>query len=594
MKSEYKKYILDNMNSKSPKEIARDLGIKERKVKKFISTIGPDQKEPHVPADAPPRMDRWYLTAASVAIIFIIAFLVRWIYIDQLSQTYFFGPFKGGFDDYMFDRWALSILGGDHLWDNQLFIYRLPLYAYFLSAVYFLFGHSYYSVYIIQSIISGLICIQVYFMGRSFFDKNSALVASLAVALCGTLLYYSGMLVGAVLASFLNMSALMLLIVFQRREGNLRLLLAGSLIGLSMLLRGNVIFFLPFLVFWLYKFFCRNNIRLFLKYVAILILGVALAVAPVTIRNYVVKKDFVPISAHGGLALYLGNAYGANGRFWAPPEIGANLESMIGNSVKIAEKSQGRELKPSEVSSYWLKRTILSIRDNGPGYWVALIGKKVVLLLSSYEAPDIWDYYFVREHVRILKYPLVSFAFLLAFAVLGMYMSRRRWRELFLLYGFLGSYAASLIIFLITSRYRVQLISPLSLFAGYGVISMVAVLRKDIYKAILPIIIVCGVLLFSNISQERALFATSYNSLGIILKHGGNIDEAIEQYEKAIEIMPYYPSPYYNLGLIYMDRSDYSKAAFYMNKTLSINPNFIEAKEQLDIINSLTSGIYQQ
>ena len=39
MKSEQKKYILDNLGKKSVKEIAKDLGIKERKVKKFLGIL---------------------------------------------------------------------------------------------------------------------------------------------------------------------------------------------------------------------------------------------------------------------------------------------------------------------------------------------------------------------------------------------------------------------------------------------------------------------------------------------------------------------------------------------------------------------------
>lgn len=46
MKSEEKKYILDNVGKKSAVQIARDLGLKERKVRKFLTngrSSGPAQ-----------------------------------------------------------------------------------------------------------------------------------------------------------------------------------------------------------------------------------------------------------------------------------------------------------------------------------------------------------------------------------------------------------------------------------------------------------------------------------------------------------------------------------------------------------------------
>ena len=39
MEPKEKRYIIDNIGKKSPSEIARDLGLKERKIKKFLEKI---------------------------------------------------------------------------------------------------------------------------------------------------------------------------------------------------------------------------------------------------------------------------------------------------------------------------------------------------------------------------------------------------------------------------------------------------------------------------------------------------------------------------------------------------------------------------
>ena len=48
-----------------------------------------------------------YFQAAAV---FLAALALRLLYVQQLGHTHFFAPFKGGYDDYIFDAWALEIL----------------------------------------------------------------------------------------------------------------------------------------------------------------------------------------------------------------------------------------------------------------------------------------------------------------------------------------------------------------------------------------------------------------------------------------------------------------------------------------------------
>lgn len=516
------------------------------------------------------------------SIIFIAALVFRVIYINQLGQTYFFSPFKGGFDDYVFDNWALEMLKGNWIGDPAIFIYRMPLYAFFLWFVYFLFGHSYLAVYIIQAVIAAASCTLVYAIGSRLAGRQAGLAAGLLSALYGVSIYYTGMLVGETLGIFISLLSFNLILAFQEREKLRFLLLGGIFFGISMLARGNMIVILPVLILWIVYLYGHSSIRKTLTSALILLLGVMLSLMPVIIRNYTRTKDIVPISAQGGLNVYIGNAYGADGKFRAIDGIGGNLEEMIPASIKIAQENMARPLKPSQVSDYWVKETFRSINNHG-GIWTLapLMIKKVLLFWNAYELPDIWDYYFFKNYIPILRFPLVNFALIGSLALAGMYLAWPRKRKLSLLYIFVLGYMVSLVLVFITSRYRFPIVPFLAIFAGIALQAFLNIKDTGAYRATVGAIIFLLALIFCNIGAEKISFATSHNSLGILLKRDGRISEAVSEYKKAARIAPSYPSPYYNLGILYRDEGQAEEAVYYFKKALEADPNFELARKKL-------------
>lgn len=531
--------------------------------------------------DNPSRQVSWRITALQVLCVFAVSILLRLIYAEQLSHTYFFAPFKGGYDDYIFDNWALDILRGNWLGDRAIYIYRMPLYVYFLSFVYYLFGHSYWAVYITQSIIGAASCVVVYSIGRMIFSPACGLVAGLIMALYGPLLYYNGMLVGETVGIFLTCMAFLYLLFFARDGKRRHLLFAGLCIGLSMLVRGNMLIVLPFIIAWLVFKMKKEDARAVALSMAAFILGVALAVLPIIVRNYVQEKDFVPVTALGGLNIYIGNSFEADGRYNLVKRIGNNAETMIRDSIEVAENAAGRKLKPSEVSNYWVKETLASIGRNGPAYLVPLMAKKIVLFWNSYELPDIWDYYFIKRYIPIISFPLINFSVIAALAFLGAYVARVQKKDISLLGVFVVGYMVSLVAVFITSRYRIQVVPFLAVLAGYAVINLPAILKMPAKKAVTCAAIFLAAIAFCNIPVVRTSFETSYNSLGVLLKRAGMIEDAITTYNKAIEIAPNYPSPYYNLGILYRDSGQTDMAVQYFRKALEAAPDFKQARERL-------------
>ena len=339
---------------------------------------------------------------------------------------------------------------------------------------------------------------------------------------------------------------------------------------------------LPCIVVWLFLSSYQESIKKASVSVLILILGVVGVITPIFLRNYIYEKDIVPITALAGLNLYIGNAQGADGRFRSVEEISSNPEDMIRSSIIKAEEQEGRSLKPSEVSSYWTKSTLRSVKKQGFSSLARLYTHKVVLLLNGYELPDIWDYYFIRQFIPILGAPLVSFYLILPLCLAGIFLmfTSKYNKNYALLLVYIIAYAASLIFVFITSRYRVTIV-PLMAIASSFVFAEWRKIFDNRKIFIIMIIIAVGGIYLVNIPIRQISFETSYNSLGIVLKTSGDYKNAELMYNKALEIAPRYPNPYYNLALLYRDKGDKSRAIANLEKAIAIDPDFVVAKKEL-------------
>ena len=578
-------YIDQNIGKISARKISRHLHIDKRIVERQIARknalMHPKPQFIAFFENAALKIRSSISPAGVLALIVLVTCLLRLIYIVQLRHTPFAAPFKGGLDDYVFDAWALDILKGNWLGDKIIYIYRMPLYVYLLAAIYFLFGHHYWIVYVIQVLLGSATIILVYLIGKEFFGKPTALIAAALTAFYGPFMFYTGTLLGETLGVFLFYTSILFLVRFQRLRASSMLFFSGILFGLSMLTRGNMLVVLPFVCLWLALSSIKERAFRAIKYISIFLLGVIISLSPIIIRNYIAEKDIVPITAIGGLNLYVGNGADANGKYRLVKGVGTDPKSMIEGSIEVAEKSAGRKLKPSEVSDYWVSETIKYIKGHNAASFFSLLFKKLAMTWNAYEIPDIWDYYFFKEFIPILRLPLVGFFIIAPFAFAGIYLAWPRRRDCALLYLIIAGYLFSLIAVFVASRYRVYIVPALAIFAAWGMVEGWRVIKTFDKKIMLLAICLIAGSAITLIDFGTTGFETSYNSLGIILKREGKTEAAIDAYNKAIKLAPKYPSPYYNLGILYRDTDKPDLAATYFKKSLEADPNFAPAKREL-------------
>ena len=72
-------------------------------------------------------------------------------------------------------------------------------------------------------------------------------------------------------------------------------------------------------------------------------------------------------------------------------------------------------------------------------------------------------------------------------------------------------------------------------------------------------------------------YAEAYYNMGVTLQDQGKLEEAIEAYNKALAIKPDYADAYYNMGVTLQDQGKLEEAIEAYNKALAIKPDYAEA-----------------
>lgn len=386
----------------------------------------------------------------------------------------------------------------------------------------------------------------VWRLGRLLFDGPTGLCAALLAAFYGPFLFYQAHLLKVSL-SLLFLPWAVLAVVRAWQLGRPRAFLwVGLALGLGALVRGNMqlLVLLGLVALTVHGWRC-GRLRESLLRGAWLLGGAALALAPVAVRNSLVAGSPVFSTAAGGTAFYLCNHAGnSTGLVQATADNRQIPRHEFGDWQQGAEDALGRSLSPAEISSYWFQRALDDIVAD-PRRWLLAELRKLGLLFSRYEAPDNTLVVLGEEQSWLLAGTPSRWAVVLPLAWGGAWLAWRRRRDQrrdqrrdppqeqqrrasesaqdisssaaaqafddparragrVALVLALGGYAASLLLFNVSARFRMPL-APLTLvFAGYLLANAVGLLsggkasrddsRDDSRKGLggAALVVVCG------------------------------------------------------------------------------------------------------
>ncbi len=213
---------------------------------------------------------------------------------------------------------------------------------------------------------------------------------------------------------------------------------------------------------------------------ALLVLGVLFGVLPATVHNLRAEGDFVLITSNAGVNLYIGNNSRSRGYFVVPEGLNTEYDPR---GERLAERALGRtDVSSAEVSGWWKERALDWIRAN-PGGFLLNTARKILLLVTADEIPQIYHQDVMAEDLPFLRWPLVTFAVLAPLAAIGFVAALRRsdgTGELNpgrgAVAGLLGLFVLaqglSLLPFFVTGRYRIPFVPALCVLGGAGIVAM--------------------------------------------------------------------------------------------------------------------------
>ena len=421
--------------------------------------------------------------------IFAFAFLLRLIYIFEISASPFFENLV--IDCRRYSEWGHEIAAGNWLGDGVY--YQSPLYAYFLGFVYRFISTDLFAVRLIQAAIGSASCVLLYMIAARLFDRRAGLLAGFLAAAFAPLIYYDCMIMKTVLSVFLAALGLLLLLkaVESNRPG---LWLACGLVwGAAALARENYLLIAAAFGIWQIIRHLRDRRAVRLRPFWLYAVGIALVILPVTIRNVTVSGDFALVTSNLGQNLYIGNnPVNRTGAYEAPEFVVASPLYEEKAFRDAAENLTGRTMTTGEVSAFFRRRALDWMSAN-PGPAFALMGKKFLLFFNNYEVADNQSIYFMERYSWLLALDFVRFGLIAPLGILGLVLLWRQRSKYapFFIFGIL--YAVSVIAFFVFSRYRLPVVVIFLPPAAYAALWLIDRLKAREWKAVrVPfIVLVC-------------------------------------------------------------------------------------------------------
>jgi hypothetical protein len=256
--------------------------------------------------------------------IFLISFVARSLHAVDLAPLVHTReqPYIGLTDDY--DGRAVSITEGEGMLMPEVktpahtgLLSHAPGYSIYLSVIYGLFGRSFFTVQAVQNVLNSISPVLMFWFGGLLLSWRVGIAAGLLAALSHHLAYYSNLILPDALCALPIIIALCLLTKSETesQSGWIPFVVAGVALGLSAWLRPNSMLLALFLGLMLALASVRRH-RLLVR-VLLMMATSCLVISPITIRNYLIYRAFVPIQIGTGLNLWEGIGESSGTRFGA-------------------------------------------------------------------------------------------------------------------------------------------------------------------------------------------------------------------------------------------------------------------------------------
>lgn len=552
----------------------------------------------------------WITLAAAV-----FTRLVHWLSVRAWDPLY--AQTFAGFDMHNYWNWGQQIAEGDWLsrkaTNNGAFYYG-PLYPYFLAVIFKIYGVSYGAVHGAQALLGMLAPVLLWSAARRMFGAGAALATGLLTALCAPLLFYEQVLLMEGLLTAIHAGILYCLArggTASERTGWRWGLGAGMLSGVACWGRGNFLLAIPLLgVVWgmfalsatsrsgktpaaaLLSSQSESNPdpqpagapegfparrprpwRLAGIQAAAYLLGAAMMLGVTFGRNVHVSGRRVLTTTNGPINIYIGNASDSTGTFSNPPSFD-KLRNHHGDQHAVP----------------WREELLKDIARN-PTAFLQLMIRKTWLFWNSYDIADNVSYYANKRFSPLVRLSPSTWSVIVSLALLGMVATRRRWKEQIALYTYLLGFTLSIIVVFISGRFRIQVLLPLAIWGGAGLVEAVSLVWRGRWNgfALRATFVAVGVFALwpawspaarmntpSNMTGVRLIRPNDYHTLALAYLKRGRLEPARELLEEGARVYPWFRGVVSRLAHLYVEDGKPAKALPAVEAYLRYFPNDVE------------------
>lgn len=479
------------------------------------------------------------------------------------------------------------------------------LYPYFLAIVYRVVGHSFLLARVIQALVGGLTACLTFYAGRRMFGRNVGAAAGLIVAGWAPLMFYELDLVADGLSAIWSVLLLLQYLRVRESRDTAAAILLGLCAALSVLSRPT---YLPFVLCggaglaWTGWKARSHRVPL------LALSGFAALWLPASAFSLPLTGRFNPLPFSGGLNLHIGNN----------PDPCATLNIRPGRGWKELETEPERAgaVWPADRDAFFRRRVMEFARQQPAAFARGLLAK-AWRFANSRELPRNEDPYLFRRYSRLLAAGMwkvdgwgFPFGILLPWVLVGAWFGRRETPRILPL--FLVTYAASVVLVFVSSRYRLAWIPPAAILAARGGQAWCGQLRRRAWApafGTLALALAVAFLVsrpavfceetvsyeaemrrligYAKWSQgrlgeaeellrgalERDPSADTCDYLGRVLMDAGRAEEALAMQERAVQMAPGSAEILNNMGMMLGRQGRHREAIDIFRAALALQPD---------------------
>jgi len=520
--------------------------------------------------------------------LFAAVFSIRILALVRLSGSPLFLPARG--DMHFYNEWAQRILRGDV--DLHSAFYGLPLYPYILAVLYRLFGYSPFIPGVFQALMDSATGVLIYLLTLKLVrgtavgpqspspaeqaTRPAKIFAVLAVA--GWAFFVPAQAYSVVLMPTAWFVLVFWFVVWRvakttESPGTNECALLGLLLGFTAMAIATALFLIPIVIaaIFLRRDAGRLGVALWQK-TGFFAIGIVLGTSPCWVHNYVLARDPVFLSAHGGVNFWIGNNPTANGYPKFPPGLRAGQAAMLEDSITSAENALGRPLKRAEVSAYWSNKAREYISTH-PVDWLRLLLTKARNFWNAFQYDDLSIITNLREQQVVG--PGLYFGLVAALAIPGMIFAWRRSTSSRWITAAILLHMAALMTVFVTERYRLPIVPGLIVLSAYGLWVLWRELAAARYaQATVHVVVLLAAVVFVSWPQrDPALWALDAYNSGWQALECGDLPLAKSKLTVARRYVPTNPETNFAFGNLRFTEGDKSGAVFFYRTTLKYDAN---------------------